>query len=40
MKTTILVLLLSLSVSAFANEKPDDKPKSPDIFTEVREILR
>lgn len=40
MKTTLIAILLTVTFSAFAGEKPTVKPKPTNIYHEVREIMR
>ncbi len=40
MKTTLFILLLTLSFSSFAEDRPSDKTRTNDIYQEVRDILR
>ncbi len=41
MKTTLIAILLTLSLTAFAKDKTSDKTStSADIYTEVRDIMR
>lgn len=40
MKTTLMIVLFTLSFSSFAKDKPSEQTKTKDIYHEVRDILR
>ncbi|MES2526508.1 MAG: hypothetical protein V4598_05450 [Bdellovibrionota bacterium] len=40
MKTTLIALLLTFTLSAFAKESSTVKPSTNDIYTQVRDIMR